>query len=64
MTCDNMRHFIWIFTVCQGTRFGVSGLLRIKCSIDNFVHLKFSDPRNVEYNEVRIFLSVCDDDVF
>ena len=26
------------------------------------VHLKFSEPRNVEYNEA--FLLICDEDVF
>ena len=30
--------------------------------LPNKVHLKFSEPRNVEYNEV--FLLICDENVF
>ena len=29
MKCRTMRHFIWVFTVCQSTHFGVSGLQRV-----------------------------------
>ena len=28
MKCSVMRHFIWVFTVCQSTRLGLSGLQR------------------------------------
>ena len=30
MKCRTMLHFIWVFTVCQSTQFGVSGLQRVK----------------------------------
>ena len=39
MKCRNMGHFIWVFTVCQSTRFGVSHIQRVKGSdkCQNFV---------------------------
>ena len=36
----------------------VTFLVEIKCCKALLVHLKFSEPRNVEYNEV--FLLICD----
>ena len=30
MKCRIMRHFIWVFAVCQSTRLGVSSLKRVK----------------------------------
>ena len=30
MKCCIMWHFIWVYTVCQSTRFGVSGLQKVK----------------------------------
>ena len=29
MKCHNMGHFIWVFTVCKSTRYGVSSLKRV-----------------------------------
>ena len=30
MKCSIMLHFIWVFTSCQSTHLGVSGLQRVK----------------------------------
>ena len=30
MKCRIMRHFIWVYNVCQSTRLGVSGTQRVK----------------------------------
>ena len=35
MKCHIMWHFIWVFTVCQSTCLGVSGLLRVKGKSNN-----------------------------
>ena len=47
-----MQHFIWVFTVCQSTRLGVSGLQRVNkkplqflntSNNDLFINKSFSD---------------------
>ena len=35
MKCCSMRHFIWVFTVCQSTHLGVSGLQRVNNTDEN-----------------------------
>ena len=42
MKCCVMQHFIWGFTVCQSTRFGVSGLKRVMKGLTVFLTKKCS----------------------
>ena len=39
MKCRILRHFIWVFTVCQNTPIGVSTLQRVNYPTENVHHL-------------------------
>ena len=51
MKCSIMLHFIWVFTVCKNTQFGVSEYKRLKAK--SRITCKFPFPRD----------SRCDNDV-
>ena len=41
-----MRHFIWVFTVCQSTRLGVSSIQKVNikyCSLISFILINISN---------------------
>ena len=41
MKCSIMLHFIWVFTVCQSTRLGVSSIQRVKDFMRDVFSLSF-----------------------
>ena len=61
MKCRIKRHFIWVFTVCQSTRLGVSGPKRVKLSLDLYLHLYFvvmSSEGSGETALMKMWLSI------